>query len=112
VTPTRLVDPAPNPVAPAEDNKPGTRWVRVDITIANRGGQYGIASGAFALITDRGLSVPPNPAAAPWHPLTGTLVTGDTRRGSLGFLVPKGSGVTELRFEPFTGGSEVLRWET
>lgn len=112
VTPTAVEDPAENEFVAPGDIEPGTRWVRVDARIVNRGDTYDANLPPFSLTTNRGDQVPPNLSSAPWRSLGGTLLPDDKLRGSLGFLVPKGAQIEELRFDPSFGSSEkVARWD-
>jgi hypothetical protein len=113
--PTRVVDPAPNDVLTASEVQPGTRWVRVEIELKNASSsvdRYGLDDGKFSLLDDRGEEAVDNGPVGPWRYLGDSpLLPGDTRQGSLAFLVRKGHDLDELRWEPSTGEGFIQRWD-
>lgn len=111
ITPNAVEDPAENDVLPAEQVEKGTRWVRVDLRIVNRGDAYNAPLPPFELVTGRGERVVPNLSSAPWRMLPVDILPGDRVRGAVGFLVPKSQELDELRFTLSPGSPEgVLRW--
>lgn len=73
---------------------------------------YKIADGQFTMVDDKGEETFENFSSAPWRSLgNGKMLPGDSRRGRLGFLVPKRHKPAELRWEPFSGSEAVYRWD-
>lgn len=112
VRPRRLVDPADNRYIPAASVEPGTRWVRVLVRIENRASAtYNSAEGAFTIIDSTGEQAFPNLSSAPWRAFGNSkLLSDDTRRGWVAFLVRRGNPVDELRWQPINGLDPVYRW--
>lgn len=113
VTVERVVTHAKNPYVSASSVEAGTRWARALVEMENVAPDtYSIAAGQFTMVDDDGGEAGTNFSSAPWHDLgNGKLLSGDKRRGWVGFLVPKGHKITEVRWEPFIGGDLVHRWD-
>lgn len=113
VRPIRVSDPAANPLLPADEVERGTRWVRVEVRITNQGSDsYNRALGAWTIVDEQGEEGFNNLSSAPWRALGNSrLLPGDSRRGSVAFLVAKGSGLDELRWSPVNGREPIYRWD-
>jgi|AntDryMetagUQ889_1029465.scaffolds.fasta_scaffold03286_2 hypothetical protein len=71
-------------------------------------------TGSFALIDSDGQEIVGNDVTpvGPGEQLSGTLLAGDTRTGTVLFLVPKDAEPDELRLSPVSGDPEsIFRWD-
>jgi len=116
VTPTEVDDPARTDTSPKDLDEPDSRWVRFKVRMENLGDDsYDLdGTGSFALIDSDGQEIVGNDVTpvGPGEQLSGTLLAGDTRTGTVLFLVPKDAEPDELRLSPVSGDPEsIFRWD-
>ncbi len=113
VRPIRVTDPAANSLTSADAIEQGTRWVRVEVQIENKGNDsYNMAQGPWTVLDENGEEAFNNLSSAPWRALGNSrLLPGDSRRGSVAFVVKRGHDLDELRWSPIVGLDPTYRWE-